>query len=94
MLPAVASTRTTAVRMIGYTVVLWGLSVLFSAVGEMGLVYLVSAVVLGAVFLFYAVQVLRTQATASAMRLFSYSITYITLLFAAMAVDQVVRTGV
>lgn len=94
MLPAVASTRTTAVRMIGYTVVLWGLSVLFSVVGEMGLVYLLSSVVLGAVFLYLAVEVLRTKETASAMRLFSYSITYITLLFAAMAVDQVVRTGV
>ena len=94
MLPAVASTRTTAVRIIGYTVVLWGLSVLFSAVGEMGLVYTVSAIVLGAVFLLFAVQVLRTQAIASAMRLFSYSITYITLLFGAMVVDQVVRTGV
>ncbi|WP_420435216.1 heme o synthase [Candidatus Poriferisocius sp.] len=94
MLPAVASTRTTAVRIIGYTVVLWGLSVLFSAVGEMGLVYLISAVVLGAVFLYFAVQVLRTEATASAMRLFSYSITYITLLFGAMVIDQVVRTGV
>ncbi len=94
MLPAVASTRTTAVRMIGYTVVLWGLSVLFSAVGEMGLVYLLSSVVLGAVFLYLAVEVLRTKETASAMRLFSYSITYITLLFAAMVVDQVVRTGV
>ncbi len=94
MLPAVASTRTTAVRMLGYTAVLWGLSVLFSAVGNMGLVYLVSAVVLGAVFLYFAIDVLRTQATASAMRMFSYSITYITLLFAAMAVDQVVRTGV
>jgi len=94
MLPAVASTRTTAVRIIGYTVVLWALSVLFSAVGEMGLVYLISAIVLGAVFLFFAVQVLRTEATASAMRLFSYSITYITLLFGAMVIDQVVRTGV
>ena len=94
MLPAVASTRTTAVRIIVYTVVLWGLSVLFSAVGGMGPVYTVSAVVLGAVFLLFAVQVLRTEATASAMRLFSYSITYITLLFGAMAIDQVVRTGV
>lgn len=94
MLPAVASTRTTAVRIVGYTVVLWALSLLFSAVGEMGLVYLVSAIVLGAIFMVYAVQVLRTQAAASAMRLFSYSITYITLLFAAMAVDQVIRTGV
>ena len=94
MLPAVVSIRTTAIRIIGYTVVLWGLSVLFGAVGEMGLVYVASAVVLGAVFLLFAVQVLRTQTTASAMRLFSYSITYITLLFGAMAIDQVVRTGV
>ena len=94
MLPAVASTRTTAVRIIVYTVVLWGLSMLFTAVGDMGLVYMVSAAVLGAVFLYFAIQVLRTQETASAMRLFSYSITYITLLFGAMAVDQVVRTGV
>lgn len=94
MLPAVASTRTTAVRIIVYTVVLWGLSMLFTAVGDMGLVYMVSAAVLGAVFLYFAIQVLRTQQTASAMRLFSYSITYITLLFGAMAVDQVVRTGV
>ena len=94
MLPAVASTRTTAVRIIIYTVVLWGLSMLFTAVGDMGLVYMASAAVLGAVFLYFAVQLLRTQKTASAMRLFSYSITYITLLFGAMAVDQVVRTGV
>ncbi len=94
MLPAVASTRTTAVRILGYTVILWALSVLFGPVGEMGLVYLVAAMVLGAVFLLLAVQVLRTQKAAAAMRLFSYSITYITLLFGAMVVDQVVRTGV
>jgi len=94
MLPAVASTRTTAVRIIGYTVVLWALSVLFSAVGGMGAIYLASAIVLGGVFLCLAVQVLRAQTEAAAMRLFSYSISYITLLFGAMVVDQLVRTGV
>ncbi|WP_420639747.1 heme o synthase [Candidatus Poriferisocius sp.] len=94
MLPAVVGIRTTAVRIIVYTVVLWGLSVLFGTVGDMGVVYFAGAVVLGAVFLGFAVQLLRTQTTASAMRLFSYSITYITVLFTAMAVDQVVRTGV
>ncbi len=94
MLPAVAGIRTTAVRIMGYTVVLWALSVLFGAVGEMGLVYLISAVVLGAGFMLLAVQVWRTQTTSSAMKLFSYSITYITLLFSAMVVDQVARTGV
>ncbi|MCY4163368.1 MAG: heme o synthase [bacterium] len=93
MLPAVASTRTTAQRMVAYTVVLWALSLVFAPVGDMGFIYLGSAIGLGAVFCYMAVQVLRTQAEVWAMRLFSYSITYITLLFGSMVVDQVVRTG-
>jgi protoheme IX farnesyltransferase len=57
----------------------------------MGLLYLISALVLGAAFLFFAVR-LRQQATPkAAMKLFSYSITYLTLLFAAMAGDVLVR---
>jgi heme O synthase-like polyprenyltransferase len=37
------------------------------------------------------VTLLRTESTRSAMRLFGYSITYITLLFGSMVVDQLVR---
>ncbi len=94
MLPAVVSTRITALQMIAYTVVLWALSLVFVPVGEMGAIYMISAIVLGAVFMYMAIQVLRTQAEVWAMRLFSYSITYITLLFGAIVIDQVVRTGV
>lgn len=91
MLPAVTSLARTARQVIGYSAALWVISVLFAPVAHMGLVYLVSAVVLGAVFMAYAVQ-LRRQATAqAAMRLFGYSISYLTLLFSAMAVDQLVR---
>ncbi len=93
MLPSVASTRETAVRIIYYTVVLIGLSVAFSPVAGMGPIYLASAVVLGVIFLVLSYRVLRDRDTRSAMRLFGYSITYITLLFGAMAVDQLVRTG-
>jgi protoheme IX farnesyltransferase len=95
MLPSVVSLHTTAVRILAYTVLLWGLTLLFSVVAGMGLLYLASAVVLGAIFTALAVQLLRTTdtrvATGLAMRLFGYSITYITLLFAAMAVDSLVR---
>jgi protoheme IX farnesyltransferase len=93
MLPSVASTRTVAQRIILYTVVLWATTLLFAPVAHMGPIYLVSAVVLGAVFLAMAVALLRTQTPKMAIRLFSYSITYVTLLFGAMAVDQLVLHG-
>jgi protoheme IX farnesyltransferase len=91
MLPAVASMRTTAVRILRYTLLLWVLTVVFAPVAGMGPIYVAAAVALGAVFTSFAVQLLRTGSTAVAMRLFSWSITYVTLLFGAMAVDQLVR---
>jgi protoheme IX farnesyltransferase len=93
MLPAVAGVRATAVRILGYSLALWGLTVLFGAVAHMGVVYLAAAFVLGGVFTWYAVQLLRSATPARAMRLFTWSITYITLLFGAMALDQLLRSG-
>jgi heme o synthase len=88
MLPAVASLHTTAVRILAYTVVLWALTMLFAPVAEMGAIYTGAAVVLGAVFTVFAWNLLRTPTAPVAMRLFSWSITYVTLLFGAMAADQ------
>lgn len=109
MLPVVESLRNTSVRILGYTLLLWALTVVFSPVAGMGHLYLGSAIVLGAVFTWYAVRLLRTpdphlgvsggaataevEVRATAMRLFTWSITYITLLFAAMALDQLLRSG-
>jgi heme o synthase len=87
MLPAVASFQRTARQIVIYTIALWACSLLFAPVAGMGLLYTGAAVVLGAVFLVYALQLQREGSTARAMRLFSYSITYVTLLFGAMAVD-------
>jgi protoheme IX farnesyltransferase len=93
MLPSVASLRTTAQRIVVYTLILWGLTLLFSPVAEMGPVYLGAAVVLGGVFTAMAVKLWLEPTTALAMRLFTYSITYITLLFGAMALDQFVANA-
>ena len=60
MLPVVESLRRTSVRILGYTLLLWALTVLFSPVAGMGHLYLGSAVVLGGVFTWYAVRLLRT----------------------------------
>jgi heme o synthase len=93
MLPVVASLRTTATRILGYTLVLWALSLLFAPVAGMGHLYVGAALVLGGVFTAYAVRLLRDTRPAVAMRLFTWSITYVTLLFGAMALDQLLRSG-
>jgi protoheme IX farnesyltransferase len=91
MLPVVATLQRTARAILIYTVLLVAVTLLFAAVGHMGLLYVVSAAVLGAVFLFYALRLRRRATPRAAMRLFQYSITYLTLLFAAMAGDVLVR---
>jgi protoheme IX farnesyltransferase len=91
MLPSVASFSKVARQIIIYTVALWAVSLVFGEVAGMGLIYLGAAAVLGAVFLLFAVQLQREHTAARAMRLFSYSISYVTLLFGAMALDQLVR---
>jgi protoheme IX farnesyltransferase len=60
----------------------------------MGDLYLAAALVLGGVFTWHALQLVRTGSPDRAMRLFTWSITYITLLFGAMALDQLIRSGV
>ncbi|MEM9203057.1 MAG: heme o synthase [Actinomycetota bacterium] len=94
MLPAVTSLEHTASRIVAYSVVLWGLTLLFAPVADMGLIYVVAATVVGAVFVGLAVKVYRDPQPKLAMALFGWSITYVTLLFAAMAIDVVARHGV
>jgi protoheme IX farnesyltransferase len=91
MLPAVASFRRTATSIVAYTIALVAVSFAVAPVGHLGAVYVASAAVLGAIFLVLVVQ-LRLRATQkAAMRVFGYSITYLTLLFVAMAVDVLAR---
>jgi len=90
MLPSVVSIEETVRKMILYTLVLVALTVVFSLVADMGAVYLVSALVLGAAFGAMVEAVRRRPTERTAMRLFSFSITYVTLLFGAMVVDVLV----
>ena len=76
-----------------YTLVVWALTLVFAPVAGPGRALHVAALVLGAVFVGLSVEVLRTASPKVAMRLFTYSITYVTLLFAAMALDVLVRNG-
>ncbi|HEY2429309.1 MAG TPA: heme o synthase [Acidimicrobiales bacterium] len=93
MLPVVASFERTARQIIGYTILLWGATLVFGAVAGMGAIYWVAAIVLGGVFVVSARRLQRQGSAERAMRLFGWSITYVTLLFGAMAVDALVRSA-
>jgi protoheme IX farnesyltransferase len=87
MLPAVATFKRTAREILVYSVILVGVSLLLAAVGRLGVIYIVAAAVLGVVFVALALRLWTRATPKAAMQLFSYSITYLTLLFVFMAVD-------
>jgi len=95
MLPVVRGVAETS-RQIGlYTILLVALTIIFALVADMGPIYLVAAIVLGAIFLWRAWVLWRQgtspeRSTAQAIRLYRWSIVYLTLLFAAIALDVIV----
>jgi protoheme IX farnesyltransferase len=92
MLPVVRGEAETARQIVIYTLLLVAVSLLLFPAAGMGLIYLVSALVLGAAFVVYAVRLQRDLADGrAAIGLFRYSISYLTLLFAAVAVDSLLR---
>ena len=93
MLPVVQGPRETARHILLYSLLLFSVSLLLFPLAGMGTLYLVAAVTLGGIFVAYAVRVVRTGGTRLALGLFRYSITYLGLLFAAVAADQLVRAS-
>jgi heme o synthase len=90
MLPVVRGDRMTAASILRYTVLLVGITLLPFLFGELSWVYLGAAAVLGAGFLALAVLLLRDTSPARARSVFSYSLSYLALLFVAMAIDPIV----
>ncbi|MFP5321894.1 MAG: heme o synthase [Acidimicrobiia bacterium] len=93
MLPSVAEPRTTCDQIIAYTLITWALTLAFAPVADMGGIYLATAVATGAFFTWQALLLRREPTARRAMRLFGWSITYVSLLFGSMALDQLVRSG-
>jgi heme o synthase len=96
MMPVVASLRRTTLEILVYSVVMWALTILVGPVAHLGWIYAVTATVLGALFTFFALRLYHHARNdradvAEAMRLFHFSITYLSALFILMAVDVLVR---
>jgi protoheme IX farnesyltransferase len=99
MLPVVKGIPETTRQIALYAVLMVAISLVLWAVARMGPVYLVAAVVLGSMFLWQAYRLWRhgtseEASTAGAIRLYRYSISYLTLLFAAVAVDALVLAAI
>lgn len=95
MLPVVASLPRTTLEMLVYTVVMWAVTLLVGPVAHLGWIYAVGALLLGGLFTLGAARLWRTARrgtadVAAAMKLFHYSITYLTVLFVLMPIDVLV----
>jgi heme o synthase len=93
MLPAVVPFEQAVRHMIGYTVALVTSTLVLIPVAELGWIYGISAVVLGAVFIGSTLWLAKNPNPQASMRVFGFSITYVTVLFGAMTVDVFVRHG-
>jgi len=90
MLPVVRGERETARQILLYSLVLVPATIVPVAWGVFGLAYLGSALPLGAVFVYLAYRLRRETSPRQAARLFHYSLLYLALLYAAIALDAVV----
>jgi protoheme IX farnesyltransferase len=88
MLPVTHGDRFTQLSVLLYTVILFACSLLPFAIRMSGVLYVVSAVILGGVFLWYAWRLYTNYSDWLARRTFRYSILYLTLIFAALLLDH------
>ena len=88
MLPVTHGSRYTRLMIVLYTFALVAVTLLPYAIRMSGLLYLASALVLGGVFLAYAIALYTRYSDALARRTFAYSIAYLAALFSALLVDH------
>jgi protoheme IX farnesyltransferase len=95
MLPVTHGEQFTRKHIFLYTVLLVLVTIVPYLTGMSGLIYLVSAIGLGGVFLYYAIRMQTDMDKELPMRVFRFSITYLMLLFAALLVDHyfIIRIG-
>ena len=88
MLPVTHGKAYTRLQVLLYTVILFAVSLLPYVIRMSGALYLVAALVLGGIFLGYALRIYFAYSDAVAQKTFRYSIAYLAFLFAALLVDH------
>jgi heme o synthase len=90
MLPVVRSENYTRWQIVLYSLVLLPITVMLFAIGALGVLYLVLALILTSVFIWYAIRLLRAATLGWARRTYRYSLLYLALLFGSMVLDHAV----
>jgi protoheme IX farnesyltransferase len=88
MLPVTHGEKFTRLQVLLYTIIMVASTLLPFVYRMSGWIYLVSAVLLGLVFIYYAARIFVSYSDALARTTFRYSILYLSLLFAALLVDH------
>ena len=89
MLPVVSGASETRRQILIYTVLLLPLTFVPLILGTAGLIYGITAGILGAYFFWLTIKIIISQNDKSARRLFGFSIIYLFALFAALIIEQV-----
>jgi protoheme IX farnesyltransferase len=87
MLPAVVPFEHAVRQMVGHTLAMVACSIILIPVADLGVLYSVTAVVMGAIFIAATIWLGKNPTASASMRVFGYSITYVTVLFGAMTLD-------
>ncbi len=90
MLPSVVSTADVVASMTRYCVAILVTSMALVPVADLGWIYGITAAVFGLGFLGGTIALGRRPSAGASMRLFSFSITYVSLVFVALTVDVLV----
>jgi protoheme IX farnesyltransferase len=89
MAPLVWGERETMRQMVWYNVILIALTLLPATFGAFGIIYLISALVLGGILLAGVIRVaMATEWTKPAWQVYKFSLLYLALLFLAMVIDR------
>jgi heme o synthase len=91
MLPVTHGERFTRLHVLLYTVILFAVTMLPFTTRMSGPLYLAAALVLGGVFLYYALMIYFRYSDRLAKKTFRYSIVYLFALFAALLIDHYLR---
>lgn len=91
MLPVTHGIDYTKTNVLLYTILLLISTALPYLTGMSGMIYLISAVILGAIFLGFTVKLKYFADPGTPMKTFGFSITYLFLLFGALLVDHYIK---
>ncbi len=91
MLPVTHGLGFTRLHVLLYTIILTIITILPYLTGMSGLIYLISALILDGIFLYYAIRMQWIHTGNLAMKTFGYSIVYLMLMFTALLVDHYLR---